>query len=217
MKKTREDYIVDTINYILLAIVGFVTLYPFYYIVVCSFNDGVDLMRGGVYLWPRKFSLASYKQFIEDSSWINAFFVSVVRTAVGTLFSVTITCIFSYGLSRKKLMFRRVYIVLVIITMYFSGGLIPFYVLLRNIGLLNKFWVYIIPGTINTFFTITGINFFNSIPESIIEYAHIDGARKSDFREDNHTRVTAVCCYAFFVCCGRPLEQLARFGILCAG
>jgi putative aldouronate transport system permease protein len=62
--------------------------------------------------------------------------------------------------------------------MYFSGGLIPFYVLLRNIGLLNKFWVYIIPGTINTFFTITGINFFNSIPESIIEYAHIDGAKE---------------------------------------
>jgi putative aldouronate transport system permease protein len=178
IKKTREDYIVDTINYILLAIVGFVTLYPFYYIVVCSFNDGVDLMRGGVYLWPRKFSLASYKQFIEDSSWINAFFMSVARTVAGTLFSVTITCIFSYGLSRKKLMFRRVYIVLVIITMYFSGGLIPFYVLLRNIGLLNKFWVYIIPGTINTFFTITGINFFNSIPESIIESAHIDGAKE---------------------------------------
>ena len=103
MKNTREDYIVDTINYILLAIVGFVTLYPFYYIVVCSFNDGVDLMRGGVYLWPRKFSLASYKQFIEDSSWINAFFMSVARTVAGTLFSVTITCIFSYGLSRKNL------------------------------------------------------------------------------------------------------------------
>lgn len=178
MRKTREDYIVDTVNYILLAIVGFVTLYPFYYIVVCSFNDGVDLMRGGIYFWPRKFSLASYKQFIEDSSWINAFFVSVARTVVGTLISVTVTCIFSYGLSRKKLMFRKYYIMAVIITMYFSGGLIPYYVLLRNLGLLNTFWVYVIPGTVNTFFTVTGINFFNSIPESIIESAYIDGARE---------------------------------------
>ena len=144
MKKTREDYIVDTINYILLAIVGFVTLYPFYYIVVCSFNDGVDLMRGGVYLWPRKFSLASYKQFIEDSSWINAFFVGCTDSGRYIIFGYN-HVYFQLWIIQKKLMFRRVYIVLVIITMYFSGGLIPFYVLLRNIGLLNKFWVYIIP------------------------------------------------------------------------
>ncbi|MGB3926311.1 MAG: carbohydrate ABC transporter permease, partial [Caldicoprobacterales bacterium] len=178
MQKTREDYIVDIINYFVLIAVGFITLYPFYYIVVCSFNDGIDLMSGGVYFWPRKFSLASYKQFIGDPDWVNAFFVSVVRTVIGTLFSVIVTCMFSYGLSRKKLMFRRFYILLVIITMYFSGGLIPFYVLLRNLGLLNTFWVYIIPGTVNTFFTITGINFFNSIPDSIIEAAHIDGAKE---------------------------------------
>jgi putative aldouronate transport system permease protein len=178
MKKTREDYAVNIINYTLLVIIGFVTLYPFYYAIVCSFNDGLDLMRGGVYFWPRKFSLDSYKEFLSDSSWQNAFFISIARTVVGTALSVIITCIFSYSLSRKNLMFRKTYIFLVVFTMYFSGGLIPYYVLLRNLGLPNTFWVYVIPGMVNSFFTITGINFFNSIPESMIESARIFGANE---------------------------------------
>lgn len=178
MRKTKEDVIFDSINYILLALVGLVTLYPFYYTVVCSFNDGMDLMQGGVYLWPRKFSLASYEMFLGDSSWQRAFFVSVGRTVVGTFLSVFATCIFSYGLSRKELMFRKGYIFIVVFTMYFSGGLIPYYVLLRNLSLLNTFWVYVIPGMINTFFTITGINFFSGIPDSMIEAARIDGAKE---------------------------------------
>lgn len=161
-----------------MVFVGFITLYPFYYAVICSFNDGMDLLRGGVYLWPRKFSLASYAEFLKDSSWQNAFFISVARTVVGTTFSVLMTCMFSYGLSRKNLMFRKFYIFLVVFTMYFSGGLIPYYVLLRNLGLPNTFWVYVIPGMVSSFFTITGINFFNSIPESMIESARISGAKE---------------------------------------
>lgn len=153
-------------------------MYPFYYAFVCSFNDGMDLLRGGVYFWPRKISLASYKELLWDPAWQNAFFISVARTVVGTAFSVIVTCLFSYGLSRKNLMFRKVYIFLVVFSMYFSGGLIPYYVLLRNLGLPNTFWVYVIPGMVNSFFTITGINFFNSIPESMLESARISGAKE---------------------------------------
>ncbi len=178
MRKTREDHMVNIINYSLLVIVGIVTLYPFYYTVICSFNDGMDLLKGGVYFWPRKFTIDSYKVFLKDQSWQTAFFVSVARTVVGTSLSVIITCIFSYGLSRKELMFRKFYTFLVVFTMYFSGGLIPFYVLLRNLQLLNTFWVYVIPGMVSAFFTITGINFFKSIPDSMIEAARIDGARE---------------------------------------
>lgn len=178
MRKTREDHAVNIVNYILLGLVGLVTLYPFYYTVICSFNDGIDLMQGGVYLWPRKFSLGSYKAFAGDSTWQVAFFVSVARTVVGTFFTVMLTCLFSYGLSRKELMFRKFYTFLVVFTMYFSGGLIPFYILLRNLSLLNTFWVYVIPGMVNTFFTITGINFFRSIPDSMLEAARIDGAKE---------------------------------------
>lgn len=165
MRKTKEDIIFDIINYALLVLVGIVTLYPFYYTVVCSFNDGIDLMQGGVYLWPRKFSLSSYELFLGDSAWRQAFFISVARTVVGTVISVLVTCVFSYGLSRKELLFRKGYVFLVVFTMYFSGGLIPYYVLLRNLSLLNTFWVYVIPGMVNTFFTITGINFFRGIEE----------------------------------------------------
>jgi putative aldouronate transport system permease protein len=138
----------------------------------------MDLARGGVYFWPRRFSLASYQQFLGDPSWQNAFFISVARTVVGTGLSVLLTCLFSYALSRRNLMFRKTYIFLVIFTMYFSGGLIPYYVLLRNLGLPNTFWVYVIPGMVNSFFTITGINFFQSIPESMIESARISGAKE---------------------------------------
>ena len=179
-RRTREDVVVDVVNYALLTIVGIVMLYPFYYTIICSFSDGIDLMKGGVYLFPRVWSLASYKLFLSDASWQSAFFVSVARTLVGTVLCTLLTTVFAYGLSRRELLFRRSYTMMVIITMYFSGGLIPYYVLLRNLGLLNTFWVYVIPGMVNTFFTLTGINFMRAIPEPVLEAARIDGA--SEFR-----------------------------------
>lgn len=179
-KKINEDIVVNAVVYILLAFIGIVTLYPFYYTLICSFNDGLDLMKGGVYLWPRKFTLNNYKLFISDEDWRNAFFLSVLRTVVGTLFCTGFTSMFSYALSRNNLMFKKGYRFLVVFTMYFSGGLIPYYVLLRSLGLLNTFWVYVIPGMVNAFFVMTGINFFGSIPESMIEAAKIDGA--SEFK-----------------------------------
>lgn len=177
---TREDRVFDFVNRFLLILVGIIMLYPFYYTIICSFSDGIDLMRGGVYLFPRKFSLASYELFLSDQAWQGAFQISLARTVIGTILSTLLTTVFAYGLSRRDLIFRRGYTVLVVITMYFSGGLIPFYVLLRNLGLLNTFWVYVIPGMVNAFFTLTGINFMRSIPVSILEAARIDGA--SEFR-----------------------------------
>lgn len=175
---TTEDRIINVLNYFLLGIVALIALYPFYYTVVCSFSDGYDLMRGGVYLWPRKFSLDSYKLFLGDSAWQQAFLISVGRTVIGTFLSVFTTTLFAFGLSKKELIFRKGYIFMVVVTMYFSGGLIPYYVLLRNLDLLNTFWVYVIPGMVNAFFTIVGINFMRSIPESMLEAARIDGAKE---------------------------------------
>lgn len=177
-RRFSEDKAVDLAVYILLGLVGIVTLYPFYYTIVCSFNDGLDLMKGGVYLWPRKFTLANYKLFLEDGDWRHAFLVSLARTVVGTAMRVSFTSMFSYALSRNNLMFKKGYRFLVVFTMYFSGGLIPFYILLRNLGLLNSFWVYVVPGMVDAFFVMTGINFFGAIPESMIEAARIDGARE---------------------------------------
>ena len=174
-RKFSEDKAVDVAVYLLLGLVGIVTLYPFYYTIICSFNDGLDLMKGGVYLWPRKFSLANYELFLKDGDWRHAFLVSLSRTIAGTALRVSFTSMFSYALSRNNLMFKKGYRFLVVFTMYFSGGLIPFYILLRNLGLLNSFWVYVIPGMVDAFFVMTGINFFGAIPESMIEAARIDG------------------------------------------
>ena len=174
--KINEDRAVDIIVYILLSLIGLITLYPFYYTILCSFNDGLDLMKGGIYFWPRKFTLSNYELFIGDADWRHAFLISVSRTLAGTILCTGFTSMFSYALSRNNLMFKKAYRFLVVFTMYFSGGLIPYYVLLRGLGLLNTFWVYVIPGMVNGFFVMTGINFFSAIPESMIEAAKIDGA-----------------------------------------
>ena len=119
--KINEDKVVNVIVYILLAFIGIVTLYPFYYTIICSFNDGLDLMKGGVYLWPRKFTLSNYELFIGDEGWRHAFFISVARTVVGTVLCTGFTSMFSYALSRNNLMFKKGYRFLVIFTMYFSA------------------------------------------------------------------------------------------------
>jgi putative aldouronate transport system permease protein len=180
MKKIKHanasDMIFDIINYSLLAIIFIITLYPFYYVLILSFNNGLDAMRGGIYLWPREFTLDNYKMFLNDQTWSTALIVTVMRTVIGTILSLFFTCLVAYGLSFEKLLFRRFYMLLVIICMYFSGGLIPYYMTLKYIGLLNNFMVYIIPTLINFFFVLVAISFFQDIPKEMRESAMLDGA-----------------------------------------
>lgn len=175
-RKTREDYTVDTINYILLALVALITLYPFYYVLIASFNLGQDTARGGLYLLPRAFTLNNYIYFFNDKHWVNAFFVTVARTVVGTLLGVIFTCLVAYGLSKPYLLFRRFYFLLIVIAMNISGGLIAFYVVLRGLGLLNTFAVYVVPTMLSLFFLLIAVSFFREIPEEIGESARMDGA-----------------------------------------
>ncbi|GGG00170.1 carbohydrate ABC transporter permease [Paenibacillus abyssi] len=176
MKRTLEDNIVDGVNYFLLAIVFLVTLYPFYYLIIISFNDGVDATLGGIYFWPREFTTINYTTLIGDPKWILAFFVSVLRTVVGVVLGVCCTCLVAYGLAKKHLMFKKTYFALFIVGMYVSGGIIPLYVVLRGLHLLNSFWVYVIPGMLNIFLLFIAISFFREIPAELEESAKIDGA-----------------------------------------
>lgn len=176
IRRTREDVVVDTVVYIFLAVVFFLCAYPFYYGLVISLNDSVDTAMGGVYLFPRKFTLDNYMKFFGDNTWLKGFVVSVLRTIAGGLITTLFTMLVSYGLSDKKLVFRKVYMALIIFAMYFSGGLIPYYVLLKNLGLLNSFLVYIIPTALNTFFIFIAISFLDDIPAGLKESAKIDGA-----------------------------------------
>ncbi|MBT2757810.1 carbohydrate ABC transporter permease [Mesobacillus foraminis] len=176
MRRTLEDKIVDGVNYLLLAIIFIITFYPFYYLIVISFNDGLDASLGGIYFWPREFSLVNYTTLINDPKWINAFFVSVARTVIGTFIGVLFTCMVAYGLANKNLLFKKIYYPLFIIGMYVSGGLIPFYVVLRNLNLLNSFWVYVIPSMLNLFLLLIAISFFRELPSELEESARMDGA-----------------------------------------
>ncbi|MGC5772417.1 carbohydrate ABC transporter permease [Paenibacillus pabuli] len=175
-KRSLEDWVLDSVIFILLMLIILFTLYPFYYILIITFNSGADTASGGMYLWPRQFTFENYSYFLNDPKWLKAFGMSILRTVVGTTLGVLFTCLVAYGLARKELMFRKSYFFIIIFAMNFSGGLIAYYVVLRSIGLMNTFGVYVIPGMLNLFFLLIAISFFNEIPEEIGESARIDGA-----------------------------------------
>jgi putative aldouronate transport system permease protein len=175
-KTTLEDKIVDVVIFLFCTLVLFATMYPFYFILIVSLNEGLDAAIGGIYWFPRTFTLENYEQFFSDTRWLRAIGVSVARTAVGTGFGVLFTTIVSYGLSFKDLAGRKFYMVFIIISMYFSGGIIPYFILLRELNLLNTFAVYVIPGAVSAFFLLIGISFFGNIPPSLRESAKMDGA-----------------------------------------
>lgn len=174
------DKIFDYVNILGMLIVIFLTLYPFWFTVVGSFNIGSDYMAGGVNFWPRKFTLENYIVVFRNKQIVNAFVITVLRTFIGTATSVLFTAIFAYGFSRKNLMGRNLYAVIAMITMYFGGGLIPGYMLIKNLHLIDNFLVYIIPCIFSFWNVLIIQSFFREIPESMIESAKIDGA--GDYR-----------------------------------
>jgi len=175
-KKTAGDYILDIFIYGFMVFLLFMILIPFINALAVSFNDATDTARGGVGLWPRIPTTASYRSiFINPRVW-NAYYITIMRTLVGTFAALFCTGIIAFGLSHKKLIGRRFYSLLCIIPMYFSGGLIPYYFLIRGLNLFNSFWVYIIPNLVGLFNIILMRTFFQEIPDALEESAHIDGA-----------------------------------------
>lgn len=174
--RAKEDIVIDTIIMVVMIFVLFVTAYPFYYTIVQAFNNGVDSTLGGVYFWPRRPSLENFETLLADASWGNAIVISVARTVIGTVLGLLATSAVAYALSFEHVLFRGGYYKLYIFTMYFSGGLIPFYILLKSLGLLNTFWVYVIPGMLNVYYMLILVNFFQTIPRSLYESAWLDGA-----------------------------------------
>lgn len=171
-RKTAGDYFIT----ILMLLICFVALYPIWYTVVISFNSSEDTLRGGVYFWPREFSLQSYKTVFQDKSIITAFGVTVLRTLIGTVVSVFFTAMVAYALSKRQIMGNRVYIIIGTITMFFGGGLIPTFVVFKNLGLYNNFLVYIIPSMFNFYNMIIMMSSFRELPVALEESAKLDGA-----------------------------------------
>lgn len=171
-RKTMGDYVIITI----MVLVCFATLYPVWYTVILSFNESADALRGGIYWWPRKFTLSSYKAVFQDSAILKAFNISFWRTLIGTVTSVFFTAMVSYAFSKTHIMGHKLYLMLGTITMFFGGGLIPYFIWIKNLGLYDTFLVYIIPSLFGFYNCIIFMTFFREMPPSLEESAKLDGA-----------------------------------------
>lgn len=175
-KKIGGRPIGDLFINILMVLICFLALYPVWYTVVISFNDSSDSLRGGIYWWPRKFSIESYKAVFQDSTIVQAFIVTILRTVIGTVTSVFFTAMVGYAFSKTHIMGHKVYMILGTITMFFGGGLIPYFITIKNLGLYDNFWVYIIPSLFNFYNMIIFVSFFHEMPAGLEESAKLDGA-----------------------------------------
>ncbi|MBP3965556.1 carbohydrate ABC transporter permease [Paenibacillus lignilyticus] len=170
----------NTFNYTLLLLIGMATLFPFLNLIAVSLNDPLDSLKGGITLLPREWTLMNYRAILSDDALAWSAVRSVIRTLLGTVLGVTGTVMIAYTLSRKQFIFRKAFNVILVITLYVNGGLIPTYLLIKNLGLMNHFAVYIIPGLIGVFNVIIIRSYFDQLPEGLVESAHIDGA--TDFQ-----------------------------------
>lgn len=174
--KSLGDKVFDKINVLLMIIIAFLTIYPFWYALVGSLNTGNDYLLGGVYFWPRKFTLDNYIAVFRQSEIMGAYQVTLARTVLGTAAHIIFTGLFAYGFSRKNLMGKEIYAKIGLITMFFGGGLIPHFLLVKSLGLLNRFEVYIVLHLFSFFNVLIFQSFFRGIPDEINESAKIDGA-----------------------------------------
>lgn len=175
-----EPIVFHTFNAVLMILIAIVTLYPFMNTLAISLNAGNDTIRGGIYLWPREWTWQNYRAVFAGGTIFNAFLISVARTVIATVVSLFLTSMLAYTLSRKEYVFRKSITIIVVMTMYFNAGLIPYYFLIRDLHLLNNFLVYIIPGLVSAFNMIVIRTYIQTLPEGLIESAKIDGA--GDFR-----------------------------------
>lgn len=173
---TLEDALLNAVIVISMAVLVAVTLYPFLNVIAVSFNDAMDSLRGGIGLWPREFTLNNYKNIFRDTQIFSAILTSVLRTVIGTVFSLAASVSLAYIISKRDFVFRKQLSVFMIMTMYFSGGIIPTYFLYRQLGLINNFAVYVVPGLISAWNVIVIRSYIDGLPVSMEESAKIDGA-----------------------------------------
>lgn len=175
--KKHNSIVTDRLLVFLMLIIVVITLYPFLNVLAKSLNDPIDTVKGGITIFPRVPTFKNYVDlFAEGSNLPQAFKISISRTVIGSLLGVLCCAMFAYPLSRHDFIFRKQFLTMLVITMYVSGGLIPSYLLIRNLKLMNNFLVYIIPGLINAYNVILIRSFMLNLPVSLQEAARIDGA-----------------------------------------
>ena len=174
--RSGEDRIINIVTAVLCILVLIVTVYPVYYCLIYSFNDGKDAAKQAIYFWPRKFSLENYKIVFQNKAIYPAFMMTMLRSIVGTVLAVFCMAMAAYALSKDNLKGRKVYMIMGVITLYFSAGVVQSYLLYREMRLLDSFWVYILPNIFQFYYIILFISFFRELPAALEESAQMDGA-----------------------------------------
>lgn len=173
--KTLGNRLADTIIYSVLTIVALLAVLPFVYVVAVSFTDPLEVAKGGIIMFPKKFSLAAYQYIFSTNTLVRSLGISVYVTVVGTLINLVMTSLTAYPLSKPFFRGRNAILLGVLFTMMFSGGMIPSYFVVKNLGLTNTLWSLMIPGAISAFNLIVLKNFFQQIPDGLEDSAKIDG------------------------------------------
>lgn len=176
MKETKGQKVFKVFNYTFLGLLGLVTFYPFWYVLIASLNTGRDFMRGGVWLFPREFTLENYIKAFADDRILPSLKISVTATILSVVVCLFFTALAAYAMSVKTLPGKTGLNFFWYFTTIFGGGMIPYYMVLRELGLTNSYWLYILPSIYNFYnFVLLRTNFAN-IPYELRESAQLDGA-----------------------------------------
>lgn len=175
---TPAGKVFDVFNVVLLTSVGIIALIPFVFVLAGSFATEAELATRPFFLWPETFSLRAYESILTSPAFLRAIVTTVLVTAVGTAIQLLLTATMAYPLSKSNLPGRRVIMYAVVFTMVFSGGMIPTFLVVKDLGLLDTYWALILPLAINPFSLIIMKNFFQQLPAELEESAKIDGANE---------------------------------------
>lgn len=176
MIKSKDERILLALNAAVVALISVMMIYPFWYQISLSLSDAVKARQGGAFLIPRGFSLASYKTVLSSSAMGYGSVNTLKVTLIGTLLSLLVTSTTAYPLSRKDLPMHRFFTWMVVFTFIFSGGMIPTFLVVRELGLINSHWALILPSLVASYNVLIMRNFFSNIPKEVEESAYIDGA-----------------------------------------
>ena len=175
-KKSLGDQIFVICNTIFMVAFVVITLYPVLNTLAISFNDGIDTVRGGIHLIPRKFTLQNYYTVLHKQNMLTGAYITVLRTVVGTLLALVTNALLAFIVSRKRFLFKSQLSLFWVITMYVNGGLIPVFLLYKNLHLTGTFWVYVVPGAVSAFNMLVLRTYMVGLPDSLEESAQLDGA-----------------------------------------
>ena len=176
VKLSRGDIAFNIVNYTVFALITLACLFPFYYLFINTISNNEMVRLGQIQLIPKGIHFQNYVEVMKIDGIVDALFVSVARTVLGTLWTVGGSAFLGYLVTKQEMWLRKLWYRLIIITMYFSAGLIPWYMNLRMLGFLDNFWVYVIPGLVSPYNVILVKTFIEGLPQSLEESATLDGA-----------------------------------------